>query len=245
MKHLLITLLALFISMGPLGGVFSEERVKQDQKEDNSANAIKLFSSVLRDFLFNPNADELLKIYKDAQYFLCQGKGTLTISIPELDIEEKSQQRDQVLIIFQDDPGDLGLLAISHPAQLGNGWLVVSFKPLPEPRKWLDVWDTENGFSETPLNNKVKGIINDFVIEVNMSNEDFGEEWKPGPMEGSLKQQEYTRMKLNINRKTNEFFIAILDKTNMKLSLPSGREFLSTHYKEQDYEGTCSLSERS
>tara|TARA_B100001123_G_C15122617_1_gene951987 strand:- start:92 stop:823 length:732 start_codon:yes stop_codon:yes gene_type:complete len=243
MKNGTIALLTLIFCIG----ISSEEGVEQDQKGDKSENVIKFFSTVLRSLLNNSNADEFFKIYKDSQYFLCQGKGTLSMSIPEFNAEEKAPMRDQVLIAFQDEPENLGLLAVSHPAQLGEGWLVVSFKPLTKPRKWINVWDTENGFDPTPMNDKIKGTVNAFVLEINVTAtaKDFGEDWKPGPMAGSFMRQKYSRIRINVNRKTNEFFLTISEKMDMKISLPSGEDYVSDAFKEEDIEGTCSLTNRS
>ncbi len=163
--------------------IFSTSLVSMPLNSNDLKTAQKLSALMYRSLLTNEKGDEILQINTDLEYFFCEGSGTTTTFIDGY-VQElpNSNYQSELIIAFNDrkegEPAT-GLLALSQPDFIGNGWLVVSSNIIKE-NAWMDVWDSKYNFEEVndPLIDSVKGTINDFVLRIDLNPSSETEEWE-------------------------------------------------------------------
>lgn len=198
----------------------------------------KFRSSIFRDMLAGGSAaDKYFREETDVKFYLCQGKGLLKTLAPGMETRQ-IETREQQLVAYKEKPSEgFGLLAISSPASIGDGWLVTSIIHADDD-KWLNIWDSKNGFDKTPLDDSVKGVVNEFVIDIKAEKDNLPENWV------TLNDSTYTNLlsssfRFNINRKTKNFYY----KETRKEQIKSG-DYKFDISVLTDVDGECTVTEK-
>ena len=202
----------------------------------------KLMMGAYRNAAYNEDGDDLIKIFPNLEYFYCEGSGASEIFAEGTLDREIVNSRKEFIFVFQDvnkDKEQSGLFAVSSPAELGLGWLVVSAKGLND-KKWKNVWDSEFSLEKGahPLENVFKGTVNEFIMRVDIKEELEDENWQDignGTQTSLFSQESFMTM----NRKNKNFYW--FSKRELKAKTNG---LIFNFIDKGQYEGDCTVFER-
>jgi len=202
----------------------------------------KMMINAYRGMAFNEDGDDLLKIFTDLEYFYCEGKGSSKFFSKEIGEEEIINNRTEFIFAFQDvnkDKEKIGLFAISEPSELGEGWLVASTKFLSD-KTWKNVWDSKFTFEDSshPLEDGIKGTVNEFILRVDINRKFEDENWQE-ISEGMQSTTVSVDWYITMNRKNKNFYW--LSQVEKKGKVQNVAFNMS---EKDEYEGECTTFER-